>query len=112
MGYSMKNKDAVFITLLLAAVLFFFQEALLFLLTPFTPYVVHLSLILHCFLAGVFMYLLARNSIENRLACLVAAPCFSSLLNPPARQPQYQSMDALPIPDWCMILKHSAESNF
>ncbi len=52
----------------------FYPVNLLFLpFTPFTPYAVHLSLILHCFLAGAFMYLLARNSVENRWACLISA---------------------------------------
>ena len=52
----------------------FYPLNLLFLpFTPFTPYAVNLSLILHCFLAGVFMYFLCRNYLMNHWACLLSA---------------------------------------
>ncbi len=52
----------------------FYPVNLLFLpFTSFTPYAVHLSLILHCFLAGALMYLLARTRVENRWACIISA---------------------------------------
>lgn len=41
--------------------------------TLFTPYAVHLKLILHYFLAGAFMYLLSRHYLEDRRACLLSA---------------------------------------
>lgn len=52
----------------------FYPLNLLFLpFTSFTPYAVHLSLILHFFLAGSFMYLLCRTYLEDRWACLLSA---------------------------------------
>ncbi len=52
----------------------FYPINLLFLpFTAFTPYAVHLSLILHCFLAGLFMYLLCAKYLQNRWACFLSA---------------------------------------
>jgi hypothetical protein len=52
----------------------FYPVNLLFLpFTSFTPYVVHLKLILHYFLGGAFMYLLAGYFLENRWARLLSA---------------------------------------
>jgi hypothetical protein len=52
----------------------FYPPNFLFMIfTTFSPYAVHLSLVLHFCLAGVFMYFLSRHYLQNRWACAISA---------------------------------------
>ena len=56
----------------------FYPISLAFLpFTAFTPYAVHAKLILHFFLAGAFMYLLARHYLASRLSSLLSAVVYA-----------------------------------
>lgn len=52
----------------------FYPVNFLFILfSKFTPYLVQLQIILHYFLAGVFMYLLSRSYLKDKKACFLSA---------------------------------------
>ena len=60
----------------LEAQLFYPINLLFFPFTTFKPYIVHLSIILHYFIAGASMYALARYLMRSRLAALFSSCAF------------------------------------
>lgn len=55
----------------------FYPLNLLFLpFSAFTPYVVYLSIIFHCFIAGISMYFLAKRFTGNRMSGFLAATAY------------------------------------